>query len=447
MKCYTGNKIISMELLNFVLFLLPEHNLLTSKINLHTMKTNYLVILIALLIGTACTQQSTEVAQWRGENRDGIYNETELLKSWPEKGPALAWEYEGIGHGYGSPAVTSEKLLVNGEIDSISYLFAFDLQGQILWKSENGAEFMGEGFAGSFPGSRSTPTVIDSLVYTCSGLGQLACYSMANGKKKWSSNMAKEFSGKPNYFGYAESPLVVDDKVFFLPGGKDSNIVALNRFSGEPIWISKALSDTASYNSPIVIELATRKILVAFTIHNLLGLDISTGELLWSHKQKVTKFNQPSNTPIYKDGFIYYAQADGNGVVKLKLAEDGSSVEQIWRQDNESNTFKGFIVKDDKVWATNSRNRLKAFSAETGEVTDSLKIKGGTLIMADNMIYCYSENGSVNLIANTDSVFVVSKFKIKKGTKEHFSTPYIKNGVIYIRHGNVLMAYNIKAKE
>ena len=39
---------------------------------------------------------------------------------------------------------------------------------------------------------------------------------------------------------------------------------------------------------------------------------------------------------------------------------------------------------------------------------------------------------------------VISKFKIDKGTKEHFSNPVIGNGVLYIRHGNALMAYEIK---
>jgi len=39
---------------------------------------------------------------------------------------------------------------------------------------------------------------------------------------------------------------------------------------------------------------------------------------------------------------------------------------------------------------------------------------------------------------------VVSKFKIVNGTKEHFAHPVISNGVLYIRHGNALMAYEIK---
>jgi hypothetical protein len=38
---------------------------------------------------------------------------------------------------------------------------------------------------------------------------------------------------------------------------------------------------------------------------------------------------------------------------------------------------------------------------------------------------------------------LISSFKITAGTKEHFSHPVIHDGVLYIRHGVVLQAYNL----
>jgi outer membrane protein assembly factor BamB len=61
------------------------------------------------------------------------------------------------------------------------------------------------------------------------------------------------------------------------------------------------------------------------------------------------------------------------------------------------------------------------------------------------MIYWYSENGNVNLIKLNDTKMeLTGKFKCDKGTKEHFAHPVIKNGVLYLRHGRALLAYNIK---
>ena len=74
---------------------------------------NLIILFIAVLSISSCTQKS-ENAQWRGDNRDGVYQETNLLKVWPEEGPELLWEYEGVGNGYGSPAITSDKLFING---------------------------------------------------------------------------------------------------------------------------------------------------------------------------------------------------------------------------------------------------------------------------------------------------------------------------------------------
>jgi outer membrane protein assembly factor BamB len=51
----------------------------------------------------------------------------------------------------------------------------------------------------------------------------------------------------------------------------------------------------------------------------------------------------------------------------------------------------------------------------------------------------------MKLIKFENNKFVeISKFKVTKGTKEHFSHPVIADKKLYIRHGKALMAYNIK---
>ena len=146
---------------------------------------NFLSISVILIITGLYSQAwSQTVYQWRGIDRDGKYNETRLLKQWPEKGPQLIWFTEELGAGFAAPVITAEKLFVNGVVGADSYLFAFDLKGKLLWKSPNGKEFTGEGYSANFPGARSTPTVVGDLVYTSSGLGRIACFEAATGKEK-----------------------------------------------------------------------------------------------------------------------------------------------------------------------------------------------------------------------------------------------------------------------
>ena len=55
-----------------------------------------------------------QLNEWRGPGRSGIYNESGLLKSWPESGPQLLWEASGHGSGYSSVTVTSDAVYITG---------------------------------------------------------------------------------------------------------------------------------------------------------------------------------------------------------------------------------------------------------------------------------------------------------------------------------------------
>ena len=82
--------------------------------------------------------------------------------------------------------------------------------------------------------------------------------------------------------------------------------------------------------------------------------------------------------------------------------------------------------------------------ANTGAIIDSVKTGDGSVIYADGMLYTYAhKNGQVCLV-NPETFEIKGSFKVDKGTKEHFSHPVIKNGVLYIRHGNAILAYNIR---
>jgi outer membrane protein assembly factor BamB len=428
-------------------------------------------VLFVLFI-VALVAQGQVISQWRGPNRDGIYPETNLLKLWPENGPQLLWSVEEIGAGYSSPVIAGDKLFINGEINRVAHIFAFDLNGKLLWKYANGPEFFGEGYSANFPGARSAPTVYGGLVYVCSGMGRIACLDAVSGKEKWTVNMVTDLGGKINMFGYSESLLVDEAKVYCYPGGTESNIAALDRLTGKTVWTSKALGDPVSFSSPMMIRLPERSVVrkvrnieigtvedkltkypelnifVAVSHGYLLGVDAKTGELLWSHKEDSVKLEgEHCNTPIYADGSIYSISGDenGNGAIKLQLSDDGKSIKELWRNGNVRNALGGFVKIGDRIYSTSEDKKLKVLDTQTGQITEILSGMKGNLISADNMLICYTDNGYVNLIKGIGSKLeVAGKFKITKGEKEHFSHPVIAKGVLYLRHGNALMAYQIK---
>ncbi|MDP1620877.1 MAG: PQQ-binding-like beta-propeller repeat protein [Bacteroidales bacterium] len=278
-----------------------------------------------LCIVLSATANAQEVLQWRGADRTGCYQDTNLLKSWPETGPDLLWEFDGLGNGYGSPVITNSAIFVNGEIDTVSYLFALDRSGKLRWKSPIGREW-----TMNYPGSRNTPTIATDLVYVTAGMGTIACLEAENGKTRWSVDMVRDFHAPMTRFGFSEALAVSGDAVFFSPGNTDSNVVALDRFTGNIKWICKGLGQMTSYCSPAIITLPDREIMVTFSKSALLGIDTKDGALLWSHQQDGDG-DVHVNTPLYENGYIYYITGDGNGSVKLKLSPDGKEIEEVWR--------------------------------------------------------------------------------------------------------------------
>ena len=82
----------------------------------------------------------------------------------------------------------------------------------------------------------------------------------------------------------------------------------------------------------------------------------------------------------------------------------------------------------------------------TGEIKWRVnQISPSVIIAADGMLYVYSQRGEMALVKpNPDSFELVSSFNVTLGTNQHFAHPVIHGGVLYIRHGNVLMAYLIR---
>jgi outer membrane protein assembly factor BamB len=413
------------------------------------MKNLFCLIVVLVIFSFSGFAQTT--AQWRGPERNGFYPETNLLQSWPVNGPAMLWKTDMIGNGYGSPTVTADRIYITGEIDTTGYLFAFTLQGKLLWKSEYGKEWVV-----NYQGSRCAPTVAGDLMYVCSGLGNVACFETKSGVKKWSVDMVHDLHGRFTLFGHAESSLIDGETVFLVPGGKDTNVVAMNRFTGKIIWVCKGQGEIPGYNSPYLIKLSNRNVLVTFTAYSLLGIDARTGELLWVHSQdnipvaerKPGNGDTHSNTVLYENGFIYYFAGDGNGAVKLELSADGKGITQVWRNKTIDNYMGGFVKQGNNLYScVSEKKQLKCLDAGTGMVTDTLKCGTGTIILADSMLYYYNQKGEVNLIKPGPVKLVrAGSFKVTAGTKEHFSHPVIHEGILYIRHGNVMMAYDIRKK-
>ena len=381
-------------------------------------------------------------SQWRGDGRDGIYNETSLLKAWPANGPQMLWQYEGLGDGYTSAAIANGKLYITGLDGDKLILYVFDMTGKMLTKKEVGKEW-----TTNYIGPRGTVCVNDGKLYINNSLGTLVCLDEATLNEVWTKNLLTDFDGRNIMWGMTESPLIVGEKLFITPGGVRNNMVALNKNTGALIWSSLGEGATSSYCSPQYISNQSIPMMVTSTMRHVVAFNVDTGEKLWSHLQlpQNPARNIHSNTPLYSDGMIFTSTGYRGGSMLLRLKDGGKAVEQVWKNDVD-NQIGGMIKVGDYVFTTGHHNRgFFCIDWKTGAI--KYKADGfapSAIVYADGMLYVYSENGEMNLIKpNPEKFELVSSFKVTLGTNQHWAHPVIHQGVMYLRHGDALMAYKI----
>ena len=380
---------------------------------------------------------------WRND-RTGIFaNETGLLKSWPENGPELLWYFDGLGDGHSSIAISNNKIYATGMHDGKGYLFVFDLNGNLLNRIQYGIEW-----TGGYNGTRATPTISNGKIYIMSAMGELICLNEQTLEVVWRRNILSDFDGRMPNAGISESPLVFNNKIIATPGGAEHNIVALNKNTGELIWSSPAKGDRPSYCSPLYIGHLETPLIVTLTAENIVGLEASTGKLLWSFPNRNTHAIH-GNTPIYANNMIL-ATTSEQGSTMLRLLDGGRNAEVAWALPELDNAIAGLVKVGNYVFGAGSNRQRAWFSVEweTGEIQFRERESGlavGVIVYADGIFFCYSDRGEMALVPATPERFeVVSRFRIEKGTDQHFAHPTIYQGVLYVRRGNTLMAYKIK---
>ena len=402
-------------------------------------KLFFTTLISVICIGTS----AQDVAQWRGPDRNGIYNETGLLKKWPVTGPKLVWHFEGLGDGFTSAAVTGQGVFITGMIDGTGYLFAFNTTGKLLWKKEYGKEW-----AVNWNGVRSTPLVVDDKIYVLSSYWKLTCMSTANGQTIWSIDLEKEYGARNNEWGISENLLFDGNVLYCTPGGPNASLVALDRNTGKMIWKSKGNGQNSAYCSPILIKLPARKIVVTMMERAICGFDVTTGQLLWAFEH-INDTGVHPNIPVYINGNIYCTSGYGKGGVMLKLAADGSSVKEVWRNKELDSRTGGVVVLNGRIYGSGDRNR-KSFCLdwETGKQIFSAKeMAPCTLIADDGLLYIYSESGKVFLVEPGPEGFnIISSFSVPFGAGPNWAHLVIKDKKLYVRHGTSLMVYELAEK-
>jgi hypothetical protein len=420
--------------------------------NLSTVMRFIMVALAVWLLMTASTKGQNNWPQFHGPNRDNKSSDKGLLKAWPEGGPSRLWEATGIGEGYSTVAIVGKRIYTTGAVDGDCVITALDLDGKQVWTRKNG-----KAWSGSYPGTRSTPTIANGMLYHLSGIGNLICAKTDSSEVVWTTNILKEFGGRNIIWGLAESPLVFDNKVICTPGGKNVSMLALEKETGEVVWQCTGAGDKPGYASSILVEYQGLKQIVTPMSEAIVGVRASDGKLLWRYPHKVYT-DQNITTPLFHDGFLIISGCVGKGTtcLQLQVLGDECSVKEHWHNKTLDNKQGGIVLHDSRLYGyAPSQNRSKPWvcidfkSGDTifqdSPVKSSYKYKNGCLTYANGMFYLYSDNGNVALAKLTDTGFkVTGRLRIEDpGTRPTWAHPVVFGGRLYLRYGDKLGVYDV----
>jgi outer membrane protein assembly factor BamB len=385
--------------------------------------------------------------QFHGPNRDNVSTETGLLDKWPEEGPELIWTADGIGFGFSSASIADGRIYTAGNLEGQTVVSALDMDGQILWKTPNG-----KAWSNPFPGTRGTPTVDGGHVYHESAHGDVTCFDAASGKKTWSLNVLGRFESENIRWGLSESLLIDGDRVICCPGGPQTCMVALDKHTGQVVWQAESAGDGAGYASPTLVEHEGLRIILTLTAKAMIGVDAHSGKLLW-RTDYTTLHDENVLRPVFHDGRVFVSGLK-TGSVQWKVHVDGrsASVEEAWRSDQMDNHHGGVVLVDGFLYgASCTRNDAKWICLDwnTGEMRYAEKGVGkGSLTCADGMLYTLHRGHVVGLVKATPEAHkVVSRFTLPKGGfGPSWAHPVVCGGRLYVRHGEFLYAYDVRAK-
>ena len=382
--------------------------------------------------------------EFHGPGRTNISPETGLLKKWPEEGPPLVWKYSDCGRGYSGVSIADGMIFTAGDFDAAEMIIVLDMDGKLLWKAPNG-----ESWNRASPGSRTTPTYSDGVLYQMSPTGRLAAFQARSGEPLWAVDLKSKFDARWGVWSLAENVIVEDGKVLCMPGGPKGRVVALDKKTGKTLWANTEIQDTAAYCSPATVTHGGVRQLVTMTQKSVVGVDIQTGKLLWTFPF-VPRSPQNALTPVYHNGYVFVACGHSSGGTVFKISPDSRSAEAVWYREDLDNCHGGAVLVDGKLFGCGCRQGGKQFYCVdflTGRSIQMDKTLGKVgITCADGRLYCLNHQGTMSLVEVTPSGFeIVSQFSLgKRRANTYLAHPVVCGGRLYLRHEQHLSVYDIR---
>ena len=393
-----------------------------------------LVLLLAISSLTA-QQRGAEWPQFRGPNRNGISIEPGLAA----KGNAKPLWKTNVGIGYSTVSIKNGLLYTIGhdmekEADTVVCLKAGD--GFKVWSHTYPCKTMAMGHGG---GTQSTPSVDGDRVWVLNREGHLYCYNATTGKVRFHKNLRKKFRLELPTWGYAASPLVLEEMIVINVG----KLIAVNR-KGKTIWKTRKNYRTG-YSTPVEATIDKRKCLLAFNGAGLILLDRKSGKELGFHPWK-TQYDVNVATPVVAGNKVFISSGYNRGCAMVTVSTKG--FKPVWESKVMRNHMAGCIFYKGHIYGFDE-STFKCLDLDGNVKWAERGIGKAAHLIADNKLVLISSRGDIIIAKATEDRFKeLSRTNVLQGGV-CWTPPVVVAGFIYCRNSKgdlVCLDYRGKQK-
>lgn len=397
--------------------------------------------------------------QWRGPNRDGVCDETGLLDSFPAEGLKVRWRVP-VGWGWSSPVVAQGRVYLTDSAlarpKAQERVHCVDEStGQVLWTFAYDVAYPDWAFDPTQQiGPVATPIVQNDKVYTLGKLNHLLAVDCLKGEVLWQKDLEKEYQAA--WGPGAPSPLIAGDLLILLIGGKPgAGVIALNKDTGNEVW--KALDESLTFSSPIVISSGGHKQLIVWTQESVTSLDPATGQTHW-RQPLLTGGDYAVSTPVfYQDRLLI-------GGLMFQLHSDKPAATVLWPKSKAparrilSHTSTA-LFRGDQLYSAKSSGELVCLDASTGQqIWESTKVtdlkNGASIHLTSNgdSVLLYTDRGElIRAQLTAEGYKEISRVSLLEptfpfgGRNVNWSPPAYANRHVFARNSKELICASLAA--
>jgi outer membrane protein assembly factor BamB len=387
------------------------------------------------------------VSNWpgfRGPDRNGTITGVRIETDWAASPPIELWR-RPIGPGWSSFAVRGNLLYTQEQRGDDEVVACYNAStGEPVWAHRDAARFF-ESNAGAGP--RGTPTLSNGRVYTFGATGIVNALDAGSGAVVWSRNAGSDTDGTPSMaggkteipvWGFASSPLVVDDVVIVAVAGR---LVAYDLVTGKPRWFGPA--GGVSYSSPHLVTIDGVAQVLLLSGAGVTSVAPADGKRLWEHAWRGFPVVQPA---LIADGDVLITASGESGTRRIAVAQGpgGWTAQERWTSNGLKPYFNDFVVHKGHAFGFDGRI-LACIDLEDG----MRKWKGGrygngqlVLLPDQDLLLVLSEEGELALVSATPDKFIeVARFPAIKG--KTWNHPVLVGDILLVRNGQEMVAFRL----